>query len=132
MLPNSDMNETRYVEMLEQKLDLHMHIYECNVFMRDGALCHRSIVACKLLRKHKIQVLEWPGNTPDLNPIENLWDTLKNEVASKQPSSIKHLQQVIKEPWVKDLTREYCSTLVDSILPCIQIIIDTCGGHTKY
>ena len=55
--PNTTINGPRHVEMLEQKLDLHMHIHECNRFMHDGASCDRSKVACEFLRKHKIQVL---------------------------------------------------------------------------
>ena len=66
-----------------------------------GAQCHRSKVACEFLRKRKIQVLEWPGNSTDPNPIENLWNTLKNKVTDKQPSSMEHLWQVINETRVK-------------------------------
>ena len=60
--PHTTINGPRSIEMLEQKLDLHMHVHECNIFMHDGALCHKSKVVCEFLIKHKIQVFEWPGN----------------------------------------------------------------------
>ena len=82
----------------------------------------QSKVACEFPRKHKIQVLEWSGNSPDLNPIENLWGTLKDKVADKKLSSVKHLWQVIKESWLKDLTSEYCSTLVNNLPRRIQAV----------
>ena len=43
---------------------------------------------------------EWPGNSPDLNPIENLGTIKKDKVAYKQLSSAENLRQAIKEVWV--------------------------------
>lgn len=91
------------MEKLEEELDPHLQIYECKVFMHGGASFYRSKVFSEFLRKLKIKVLEWSRNSLDLNPIENLWDILKNKVGDKQPSSAEHLWKIIKEPWVKDL-----------------------------
>ena len=49
------------------------------------------------LWKRKIEVLDWPGNNPNLKPIENLWSYIKNKEAKKQPSSAKELVNAIKE-----------------------------------
>ena len=48
--------------------------------MQDGAPCHRAKIATQFLKSKKIQILDWPGSNPDLNPIENLWTDLKNKV----------------------------------------------------
>ena len=91
-LPNgTTMNGQKYVDLLKDKLELHMNVHNCKIFMQDGAPCHRSKIVSEFLKEKKIKVLEWPGNSPDLNPIENLWEVLKNKVADKQPSSAKDL-----------------------------------------
>ena len=81
--------------MLEDKLEIHMAIYECNMFMQDGAPCDRSKLVSNFLKKN-IKTLDWPCNSPDLNPFENLWATLKDKVADKHPTSTKDLKMAIK------------------------------------
>ena len=58
--------------MLEDKLEIHMAIHECNMFMKDGAPCHGSKLMSDLLTKKDIKTLDWPGNRVYLNLIENL------------------------------------------------------------
>ena len=65
--------------------------------MQDGALCHRAKIATQFLKSKKIQIFDWPGNSPDLNPIENLWTILKDKVSETQPTNTKMLGQAIKE-----------------------------------
>ena len=51
--------------------------------------------------RNDVATLRWPRNSPDLNPIENLQEILKNKVAEKQTSSAGALNHVIKEVWLK-------------------------------
>ena len=130
--PGSTMNGSRYVDLLKGKLEMHMNIHQCTVFMHDGAPCHRSKIVKQFLSEKNVATLGWPGNSPDLNPIENLWEILKNKVAEKQPSSAGALNHAIKEVWVKEISRDYCEKLICSMPKRIHAVIKNKGGHTKY
>ena len=121
--PETTMNGPRYVELLAEKLKTHMAVHNCTTFMQDGAPCHRLKVAKTFLAEKGIKVLDWPGNSPDLNLNENLWTNIKNKVAEKHPSSAKDLVKMIKEVWVKEISQEFCRNLVHSMPRRLQEVI---------
>ena len=110
------------LECVEGKVTkFHGNISLRNHFQHDGALCHRTKTVGKWLADNRIQILgSWPGNSPDLNPIENSWVILKQKVATHNPSSLTFLKQVIKEIWVKKITPEYYEKLCLSMPKRIQ------------
>ena len=59
--------------------------------MHDVAPRHRSKAVKEFLEQENVQVLDWPGNSPDLNPIENLWKLIKAKVAEKYPFNLNEL-----------------------------------------
>ena len=97
LTPGTTMNGEKYVKVLQEKLQLHMTVHQSDIFMHDGAPCHRSRVAKKFSGEKNIRPLEWPRNSPNLNPIENLWMLLKNKVSKKQPTNAKSLLTASKK-----------------------------------
>jgi len=55
----------------------------------------------KWLGDYYIEILDpWPGNSPDLNPIENLWSILKSLVDKLNPTNCDQLRALIKQKWI--------------------------------
>lgn len=79
-----------------------------------------------------ISTLDWPGNSPDLNPIENLWHIMALKINNKMPTSVKMLNEVLEEVWYKEISAEHLHNLVDSMPKRINDVIKNKGGATKY
>ena len=97
-VPGTTINGLKYVQLFQEKLitGMYMVVHNTSIFMHDGAPCHGSKVVSEYLRKSKVEVLDWLGNSPGLKPIESLWSYMKNKVAEKQPSGAKELVIAIK------------------------------------
>ncbi|MBN3289611.1 TCB1 transposase, partial [Polypterus senegalus] len=71
------------------------------VLQQDNGPKHTSKSTSEWLKKNKMKTLEWPSQSPDLNPIEMLWHDLKKAVHARKPSNKAELQQFCKDEWAK-------------------------------
>ena len=133
MPKNTTINGAAYLSILKDKLMPHMRILRSTVFQHDGAPSHKAGTVTRWLSENNVDILgPWPGSSPDLNPIENLWVVMKKKVAQMNPTSEAALVEAIKKVWVKDIGEPYCMKLARSMPSRIKAVIASKGQHTKY
>ncbi|KAK3523845.1 hypothetical protein QTP70_010457 [Hemibagrus guttatus] len=101
------------------------------VFQHDNDPKHTARAMKEWLRKKHFKVLEWPSQSPDLNPIENLWRELKIRVAQRQPQNITALEEICMEERAK-LPATVCKNLVATYRKRLTSVIANKGYITKY
>jgi hypothetical protein len=73
----------------------------------------------------------WPGNTPDLNLIENLWSIPKRRVDKQKPTNSDKLQALIMQEWAA-ISQDVAQKLIDSMPGQIAEVLKEKGQHCKY
>jgi hypothetical protein len=78
---NGTMRKEQYIHVLDNCLFPKMKGWfpeNHGIFMQDGAPYLTAKAAMNYLYSHSVEVLEWPGNSPDMNPVENIWEGMKD------------------------------------------------------
>jgi transposase len=129
--PGETVNSQRYVQILSEHLQISMAWSEATIFMHDNAPPHASKVTRQWLADNNITVLDRPGNSPDLNPIENLWSRLKSIVRLKSAKTVEELRKVIMEAW-QTISCDYCKKLISSMPARLRQVRQRKGASSSY
>lgn len=130
------MNSDSYIATLEDHLEASIvKLFEEDspeyIFQQDNAPCHCSKKTKQWFSTNKIPLLDWPPQSPDLSPIENLWTILKRKVAAHKTPSKKVLKEVIFKEW-QNISSDICHKLVATMPNRIKSVIKAKGGSIKY
>ena len=114
------MDAKQYVTILEEFMVESIKELEIPeekvIFQQDNDPKHTSKLASSWFENHGIQVLDWPAQSPDLNPIEHLWNLLKRRIlAYERPASgVWELWSRAQDEWRK-IGKEECQGLIESM-----------------
>ena len=100
-------------------------------FQQDCDPKHTSKAAKEWFTTNNVKVLEWPPQSPDLNPIENLWRQLKLKISGQNPKNRNELWMMLQEAWYS-IPVEVCRKLVDSMPSRCTEVLKNKGYATKY
>lgn len=131
------MRQDQYKKVLETRLIPQINEWfadpsECT-FMHDSAPCHKAKSVTTFLEMKQIKVLPWPGNSPDLNPIENAWELLKRKISKENTTNKQNLIEALIKVWHHDEElKENVQKCIQSMPKRVQAVIDAKGGSTKY
>lgn len=101
------------------------------ILQEDNDPKYRSKLCTEWKEQSGIVTLDWPSQSPDANPIENVWALLKHKFRGKRVCTLKQLTRQIRLIW-RSLPKEYAVNLVKSMPRRCQAIIDVGGDWTHY
>ncbi|GFT23031.1 transposable element Tc1 transposase [Trichonephila clavipes] len=97
------------------------------IFQQDNASPHTERVAQDFVRH--FQTLSWPARSPDLSPVEHVWDQLKRQMPSCH--SVHDLELAVQDLWAH-LPQDNIRCLINSKLDSVAACIAAGGGPTRY
>ncbi|GFV40521.1 transposable element Tc3 transposase [Trichonephila clavipes] len=119
-------------------LEQHVRLFRSAIgveflFMDDNARPHRTNIADECLQSKDITRMDWPAYSPDLNPIEHVWDMLGRRIAARQPppTCLPELRRALLDEWCH-IPQDQINNLILSMPRRCKACIASSGRHTPY
>ena len=131
------MDADLYVSILDDELQQSLSFYkkktEDIIFQQDNDPKHKSKKATNWLNDSGLEVMRWPPQSADLNPIEHLWHYLKRKMGEYEVplKSIQELWERVQKEW-DNIPASVCQNLIESMPRRVNAVLQAKGGYTKY
>jgi transposase len=131
---DGNLNAARYRDEIRAPIVLpflRRHRFS-HVFQQNNARCHITGVSMDFLNDNHICTLPWPALSPDLNPIEHLWDELGRRVRNgfNPLKTVDELRRALMQEW-NNIPQAFIRNLIGSMRRRCQAVINARGGqHT--
>ncbi|GFU61636.1 transposable element Tcb1 transposase [Trichonephila clavipes] len=103
------------------------------LFMDDNARSHRANIVYECLQSEDITRMDWPAHSPDLNPIEHVWDMLGRRIVAHQPppTCLRNFRRALLDEWC-NIPQDQIDNLILSIPRRCKAYIASSRRHTPY
>ena len=103
------------------------------IFQQDNDPKHTSKRVKEWMKDNNITLLDWPPQSPNLNPTEHLWNHMKKSLCQYPPQAkgVWKIWNRVAKVW-GEIEPEVCQMLIESMPRIIAAVIKAKGGHTKY
>ena len=126
---SKNLNADRYIEILfENLITIYSNEY---VFQQDNSSVHKSKKVKNFLNRENIDVLEFPANSPDVNPIENIWAIIKHNISKIEDLTNDNFEEKILE-CCRKVNYQSIFNSISNMHVRVQDIIDKKGDITDY
>lgn len=126
------MDAKFYIEILEKHIpEVSRMLGRRWRFQQDNDPKHTSRLATEFLKKNVPACMDWPSNSPDLNPIENLWGIVKDNVERRMPKNLGELEGFMVEEWDR-IPESVLINLVKSMKRRCELVIESNGERIPY
>ena len=129
-----NMTGEKYIKLLQDTLIPELQAAgRPMIFMQDNAPCHTANVVRAFMAQNDIELLPWPPQSPDMNPIENLWAIIKRRRQKKYglPKTKAELIEQIFDIW-DNIDPKLAETLANSANKRINMVLKLKGKVSKY
>ena len=130
---DGNLNAVRYCdEIIRPTVHPYIRDRHSDTLQQDNARPHVARHTRDTLRQLNIPTLDWPARSPDLSPIEHLWDDLGRRVRERHDvNNVRELEGALREEWRRTPLR-VIRTLINSMRRRCLAVRDKNGGHTRY
>ncbi len=121
----------RYIKVLEQHmLPSRWRLFQGRpcVFQQDNAKPHTAAITTAWLHSRRVLVLNWPACSPDLSPIENIWQW---KIRQRRPRTLQQLETYIRQEWDQIPTPKL-QKLITSMPRHLQTVLKIRGDATPW
>ena len=132
------MNSKRYIlQILNKKAHpFYEKVMEDRgdaIWQEDGARYHTSGMTRRHHAALRMILLEWPAQSPDLNPIEHVWHLMQLRISKRRHriTSIQEMEQVLQKEW-DNLGPKDWHKIISSFQARCKEVIRNKGGSTHY
>ncbi|GBM79126.1 hypothetical protein AVEN_256242-1 [Araneus ventricosus] len=130
------MKAANYLNAIADQLHPYMaFVFPNGIFQQDNSPCHKARIVLEWFEEHidEFHLISWPPNSPDFNPMENIWDVMEQQLTAQTPPclNISTLCDRCLDIWYNLSPAKY-QKLVTSMLRRVAAVLKAKGGTTRY